>query len=183
LEQLAAGGATLVQLRDKTTSPREFYEQAIEAVKVARSLDVRVIVNDRVDIAVAVGADGVHLGQEDLPADRVRSLLGAERIIGFSTHSLEQAVRADSLPIDYIAVGPVFETATKERPDPVVGLLKLGEIKSRITKPLVGIGGITLDRAREVIAAGADSVAVISDLVSTNDIAGRTRMFLSALGD
>jgi thiamine-phosphate pyrophosphorylase len=179
--RLAAGGATLVQLREKRTSPREFYDAALEAIKVARRLGVLVIINDRVDIAIAAGADGVHVGQEDLPVDSARKLLGPDRIVGFSTHNLEQAVAADSLPVDYIAIGPVFETPTKEKPDPVVGLDGVGSVKRRISKPLVAIGGITLERAPSVIQAGADSVAVISDLVAGRDIAERARAFIQKL--
>jgi len=181
IEQLAAGGASIIQLRDKRASPREFYQAALEAMLIARRLSVQIIINDRVDIALAVKADGVHLGQDDLPADRARSLLGETRIIGFSAHSLEQALAADSAPIDYVAIGPIFQTSTKDRPDPVVGLEAVREAKRRIMKPLVAIGGITLQTASAVIEAGADSVAVISDLLSAGDIAQRTRAFLDSL--
>jgi thiamine-phosphate pyrophosphorylase len=182
IERLAAGGATLIQLREKFAAPREFHQSALEAMKVARRLGVQIIINDRVDIAMAVAADGVHLGQDDLPPERVRALLGQSRIIGFSTHSLKQALEADSAPVDYIAIGPVFQTSTKEKPDPVVGLEALGEIKRHVSKPLVAIGGITLDRAQEVIAAGADSLAIISDLYVTGDIAGRALEYLKRVG-
>jgi len=181
IELLAAGGASLIQLREKRASPREFYQAALEAVSMARKLDVRIIINDRVDIAIAVRADGVHLGQDDLPPDRARVLLGASRIIGFSTHSLEQALAADLAPVDYVAIGPVLQTSTKERPDPIVGLEAVTEVKRRISKPLVAIGGITLHTALSVIEAGADSIAVISDLLSARDITGRTRSFLDSL--
>ena len=181
VEHLAAGGATIIQLRDKHASSRDLYDSALAAVKAARRLGVLLIMNDRVDVAIAAGADGVHLGQDDLPPERVRSLVGPDRIIGFSTHNLEQATAANSLPIDYIAIGPMFETSTKENPDPVVGLDLLGEIKRLVSKPLVAIGGITLERARQVIEAGADSIAVISDLYSTGDLAARTSEILKEL--
>jgi thiamine-phosphate pyrophosphorylase len=181
VERLAAGGATLIQLRDKWATPREFYNEALDAVRVARRFGVRVIVNDRVDIALAVGADGVHLGQDDLPADKARALVGEGRIIGFSTHSLKQALEASDAPVDYIAIGPVFGTTTKDDPDPAVGLEAIAEIKRRASKPLVAIGGITLDRARSVIDAGADSLAVISDLYAAGDITGRVRAFLEVI--
>ena len=181
IELLAAGGASLIQLREKRASPREFYRAAIEAMSVARRLGVQIIINDRVDLAIAVKADGVHLGQDDLPPDRARPLLGESRIIGFSTHSLEQALAAASAPVDYVAIGPVFQTSTKERPDAVVGLETVSEIRRRISQPLVAIGGITLETARAVTEAGADSVAVISDLLSAGDIAERTRAFLDLL--
>ena len=167
----------MIQLRDKYASPRDFYEAALAAMKVARALKVRIIINDRVDIAVAVRADGVHLGQDDLPPDRARTLLAPTAIVGFSTHNLKQAMEADSTSADYIAFGPVFQTSTKENPDPVVGLEQLAEIKRRVSKPLVAIGGITLERAESVIEAGADSLAVISDLYSTGDISERVASF------
>jgi len=119
--RLGAGGATLVQLREKHLSPVEFYREALEALRVARSLGVRLIINDRADIALALHADGVHLGQDDLPPEAARKLLGPTAIIGFSTHNLEQAIAAASLPIDYIAIGPIYSTSSKEKPDPVVG--------------------------------------------------------------
>lgn len=181
IERLAAGGASLIQLREKHASPREFYQAALEAMIVAKSLRVQLVINDRVDIAIAVKADGVHLGQEDLPPGKARMLLGEDRIIGFSTHTLDQALEADSAPVDYIAVGPVFPTSTKENPDAIVSAADIREIKSRVSKPLVAIGGITLDSARSVIDAGADAVAVISDLLARTDITERTRRFLESL--
>jgi len=182
VELLAAGGATLIQLRDKRSSAGEFYLAAMEAMKAARSLGVAIIINDRIDIALAVGADGVHLGQADLPPDRARALLGPGRLLGYSTHNLEQAMAASLEPIDYLAIGPVFQTATKEKADPVLGIEAIQAVKASVSKPLVAIGGITIDRARSVIEAGADSVAVISDLYSTGDIHSRTREFLRLLG-
>jgi thiamine-phosphate pyrophosphorylase len=181
VEQLAAGGATLVQLREKVAAPRDFYEAAFKAMQVARALGVRLIINDRVDIAIAVDANGVHLGQDDLPPERVRELIGADRIIGYSTHSLKQALEANSTSVDYIAIGPVFQTRTKANPDPVVGPDLIRELKLHLCKPLVAIGGIALDTAPAVIAAGADSVAVIGDLYAAGDIAARASEFLRRL--
>jgi thiamine-phosphate pyrophosphorylase len=181
VERLTAGGATVVQLREKVASPREFYEAALKAVQVARALGVRLIINDRLDIAIAVDADGVHLGQDDLPPARARALIGANRIVGYSTHNVEQAKEADAMPVDYITVGPVFQTTTKANPDPVVGPELIRELKPHLSKLLVAIGGITLDTAPTVIAAGADSVAVIADLYATGDIAARTREYLHRL--
>jgi thiamine-phosphate pyrophosphorylase len=182
VELMAAGGATLVQLREKEAAPRDFYEAATEAMKVARRLGVRIIINDRVDIALAVNADGVHLGQDDLPAERARALLGPDKLIGFSTHSLKQALEADLTPVDYLALGPIFQTTTKENPDPVLGPEALGEIKRRVSKPLVAIGGITLDRAASVFEAGADSLAIISDLYAAGRIPERVRAFFDLAG-
>jgi thiamine-phosphate pyrophosphorylase len=181
VERLAAGGATLVQLRDKLASPRELYEAARAAVQVAHTLGVRLIINDRLDIALAVDADGVHLGQDDLSPERARALLGPQRFLGYSTHNLEQAVEADSTLVDYIAVGPVFQTTTKANPDPVVGLELIRELKPFLTHPLVAIGGITLETAPAVIAAGADSIAVIADLYATGDITAQARKYLERL--
>ncbi|HJQ22381.1 MAG TPA: thiamine phosphate synthase [Blastocatellia bacterium] len=181
VERLAAGGATLVQLRDKLASPRELYEAARAAAQVARALGVCLIINDRVDIALAVNADGVHLGQDDLPPERARALLGPQRILGYSTHNVKQALEADSTPVDYVAVGPIFQTTTKANPDPVVGPELIAELKSRLTHPLVAIGGITLESAPAVIAAGADSVAIISDLYAGGDIAAQARKYLQRL--
>ena len=182
VEMLAAGGASLIQLREKRASPIEFYRQAIVAMSVARRVGVQIIINDRVDIAMAVKADGVHLGQDDLPPDRARRLLGESRVIGFSTHILEQALAADAAAIDYLAIGPVFQTSTKDNPDAVVGLGTVTEVRRLVSTPLVAIGGITLETVRAVIQAGADSVAVISDLLSAGDITERTRRLIALVG-
>jgi thiamine-phosphate pyrophosphorylase len=181
VEILAAGGASLIQLREKRASPIEFYREALDAISVARRLGVQIIINDRVDIAIAVKADGVHLGQDDLPPDRARRLLGEGRVIGFSTHVLKQALAADAAVIDYLAIGPIFQTSTKNNPDAVVGLETLTEVRRLVSTPLVAIGGITLQTVRSVIEAGADSVAVISDLLSAGDITDRTRRFIEML--
>jgi len=181
VRRLAAGGIRLIQLREKEASPRDFYWQAREAVAVARELGVTLIINDRADIAMAVGADGVHLGQDDLPPEKARMLLGPDRLIGFSTHSVEQALEADGWPVDYIALGPIFPTRTKEKPDPVVGVETVRAVRARVRKPLVAIGGITLETAPEVIATGADAVAVIADLVGAPDITARARQYVEAL--
>ena len=164
--RLADGGATFVQLREKNLSPREFYREAREALEVARARRVRLIVNDRVDIALAIGADGVHLGQDDLPPAAARRLLGDQFIIGFSTHNFEQALAAAQLPVDYLAIGPIFHTTSKADPDPPVGLDALSRVRAA-THPLalVAIGGITRQNASAVLAAGADSVALISALL------------------
>lgn len=169
--QLSAGGATLIQLREKHLSPREFHAAAADALRIARSRGVRLMINDRVDIALALGADGVHLGQADLPPAIARNLLGADAIIGFSTHSIEQARAAVKMPVDYIAIGPIFSTATKADPDPVVGLSELQRIRDAVGRlPLVAIGGITEQNAADVIAAGADAVAIIRSLLAAASI-------------
>jgi len=165
--RLIAGGATLIQLRDKHATPREFYQHAAAALKIARDHGVRLIVNDRVDIALALKADGVHLGQTDMPVEAARDLLGQTAIVGISTHNLAQAQFATRLPVDYIAFGPIFGTATKANPDPTVGLSTLNEVRSIVSSwPLVAIGGIDFANARETLEAGADAVAIISALVA-----------------
>jgi thiamine-phosphate pyrophosphorylase len=165
--RLIEGGASLIQLRDKQAAPREFYREAAAALKVARDHHARLIINDRVDIALALKADGAHLGQTDIPAEAARRLLGNEAIIGFSTHNIEQAKLATSFPVDYLAFGPVFQTATKEKPDPVTGLQVLREVVAlKGSLPLVAIGGITFANAVQALKAGADTVAVIAELVA-----------------
>ena len=181
---MAAGGATFIQLREKHSSPREFYGEAGEALRVARELGVRLIVNDRADIALAVGADGVHLGQDDLPPAAARELLGERAVIGFSTHNAEQAREAARLPVNYIAIGPIFETSSKENPDPVVGLEGLRRVRQVVGQiPLVAIGGVRPENLPEVLRAGADSVAVISLLLARDpsEIETRTRAILASL--
>lgn len=169
--RLIEGGATLIQLRDKHAAPREFYREAAAALQVARTHNARLIINDRVDIALALKADGVHMGQTDIPVEAARRLLGIEAIIGFSTHNTRQAQLATSMPVDYIAFGPVFPTSTKENREQVAGLVGLreawGEVRA-ITRslPLVAIGGITLANLLEALNAGADSLAVIGALVA-----------------
>jgi len=165
VELLSRGGATLIQLREKHLPVREFYEQA----KIAFQPGVQLIVNDRVDLALAVGAHGVHLGQDDMPPGAARNLLGPDAVIGYSTHNVEQAIAAINLPIDYLAIGPIFATTTKSDTAPVLGLEGLRAVREAIGRfPLVAIGGITHANARKVIQAGADSVAVISAVWSNS---------------
>ena len=160
----ADGGATLVQLREKRMPVLEFYEEARKALEVARARGVQLIVNDRADIAQVLGL-GVHLGLDDLPPEAARRLLGETAVIGYSTHTVEQAIAAAKLPIDYLAIGPIFATATRENPSPVVGVAGLRAVRSAIGRmPLVAIGGIAPTNIADVLDAGADSVAMISGL-------------------
>ncbi len=170
VERLALGGATLVQLREKHLSPRAFYEAALAARDVADRRGVRLIINDRVDIALAVGADGVHLGQDDMPVAAARAVLGPRSIIGFSTHSIDQLAAAADLPLDYVAVGPIFATTTKSDPDAVVGLdgLRAARLAAG-NRPLVAIGGIDAGSLASVLKCGADSAAMIGALVAEPD--------------
>lgn len=163
--KLSEGGASLVQLREKKVSAAEFYAQAEEALRIARERGLKIIVNDRVDIALALKADGVHLGQDDLPPKAARRILGPDAIIGFSIHNPRQARVAAQMPIDYIAIGPIFATASKEASNSPVGLEGLRLVRQAVGKiPLVAIGGITVENRGSVLDAGADVVAVISDI-------------------
>src|SRR5207249_10689832 len=177
---LIAGGARLIQLRDKNASSRELLHTVDRVIAFAPS-DVRVIVNDRVDIARIAGAAGAHVGQKDLPPAAVRSILGPDAIVGFSTHNMQQAVEAGKWPVDYIAVGPSFPTSTKETPDPVVGLGGLQEISKVVYKPIVAIGGIRLENAAELLKAGVHAIAVIRDLLDCVDVRARTRLWVEVL--
>jgi len=183
VRRLIEGGATLIQLREKLGAPKDFLRDANEALAIARQNKVRIIINDRVDIAMAIAADGVHLGQSDMPAEAARELLGPQSIIGFSTHNLSQIEDATTLPGDYVAFGPIFNTRTKADHEPLVGLTQLREIKDRLSdKPLVAIGGISEENFADALAAGADSAAIISDLLREPlQIAGKlSRMLASA---
>jgi thiamine-phosphate pyrophosphorylase len=171
---LFAAGVRLVQVRNKKASSRDLLDQVEQIIGIAPE-DARVIVNDRADIALIAGAAGVHLGQTDLPPASARKILGPDRLVGLSTHNAEQALEADKLPIDYLAVGPVFPTRSKENPDPVLGVAALKEICCRVRKPVVAIGGIRLEDAAAVLDCGAASVAIIRDLLSRTDIADAVR--------
>ena len=167
IDRLIAGGATLIQLRDKYAAPRDLYPQAEAALQIARKHDVQLIINDRVDVALALGAAGVHLGQTDMPVEAARRLLGERVIVGISTHNLEQAKLAANMPVDYVAFGPIFKTSTKENPDPIAGLEALRGVRTIVgSLPVVAIGGITLANAGEAWKAGADAVSSIAALVS-----------------
>ena len=162
---LADAGCRFVQIREKSASSREVFDAVDESVSIAKERGMKIIVNDRVDIAIAAHAHGVHLGQDDLPPLEARKLLGDGAIIGYSTHSVEQSIEASRMPIDYLAIGPIFATATKKDTDPVVGLEGLRRVRDAIGDfPLVAIGGIDITNVRSVLAAGADSTAIISDL-------------------
>jgi thiamine-phosphate pyrophosphorylase len=163
-EELLAGGATLLQYRNKKGNAREMLAQARE-LKRRLGPSARLIMNDRADLCLAAGFDGVHVGQEDLSPEGVRKIIGARLWLGVSTHNTDQVKEADKTSADYIAIGPVFSTASKVDPDPVVGLAGVRKARSLTRKPLVAIGGINRANCLSVIEAGADSVAVISDLV------------------
>jgi thiamine-phosphate pyrophosphorylase len=184
VRRLAAGGAQLVQIRAKLAEGRALYDMVVAALAALRGTKTRLVVNDRVDVACAAGADGAHVGQDDLPACAARELLGPNRLLGISTHTLEQARIASALPVDYVAYGPIFATRTKANPDPIVGLDGLSRVRAIVSTPLVAIGGITLERVPDVIAAGADSVAVIGDLwPDEGTVEARVARFVDVLGN
>jgi thiamine-phosphate pyrophosphorylase len=187
---LLDGDASFIQLRDKEASGRELLDQAIACLKLTREAGATLIINDRVDVALTAGADGVHLGQDDLSVAEAREILGEDKIIGVSTHSIDQFRAALETSANYIALGPVFPTLTKENTAPVIGLELVREARKLTDRPLVAIGGINLGRAPEVIEAGADCVAVISalyplpekvDLGSKPEITMAVRNFLEIL--
>lgn len=184
VELLIQGGATLIQLREKHSSPREFFLQAQAAIEVAHPHGVRIIINDRVDIALAVCADGVHLGQDDMPPKAARELLGEEALIGFSTHSPAQAIKASNLPIDYLAIGPIFPTSSKNDPDPIVGLAGLEQVRKAVGDlPLVAIGGIFSENIQTVLSEGATCAAVISAVLTDPlGIPGATKRLIALAG-
>jgi thiamine-phosphate pyrophosphorylase len=159
--QLVGAGVTLLQYRNKQGSDEQILADAA-VMKLAAQGQLRLIMNDRPDLAVRASLDGVHVGQQDISPTEARRIVGGERIVGVSTHNRAQLENAAGQPVDYIAIGPVFATASKSNPDPVVGLEGVRKARRLTTKPLVAIGGITLENAQQVLEAGADSVAVIS---------------------
>ncbi|MDR3570446.1 MAG: thiamine phosphate synthase [Syntrophobacteraceae bacterium] len=169
VRQSAAAGVTAVQLREKNATTRQFIEQAFALRKASAELGLTFIINDRVDIALACRADGVHLGQSDMPCALARRIVGQDMIIGVSVSTVEEAVEAEAIGADYLGVGPLFATLTKPDALPATGLSVLRNIRRAVSVPLVGIGGITYKNGGEVIRAGADGVAVVSAIVSSAD--------------
>jgi thiamine-phosphate pyrophosphorylase len=162
--ELIAGGCTVLQYRNKNGNPGEMLRQA-QALKITAVGDVKLIMNDRADLCLAAEFDGVHVGQDDLSPPSVRKIIGPDSWLGVSTHNPRQLQQGDRTSADYLAIGPVFSTSSKDKPDPVVGLEGVRQARELTRKPLVAIGGITRANAASVIEAGADSVAVISDLL------------------
>jgi thiamine-phosphate pyrophosphorylase len=180
-EKLVEAGVLALQYRNKKGSAREVLTTASRLAGVVRPRGVSFFINDRADIAQLSGAGGVHVGQEDLGVEQARAVMAAEGWIGVSTHNERQFRAAAQTSADYIAVGPIFGTTTKENPDPAVGTELIRSVRSLTKKPIVAIGGITLERAAEVIEAGADSVAAISDILRAEDPAQRARQFIRRL--
>jgi thiamine-phosphate pyrophosphorylase len=178
LRGLLNGGAKILQLRVKNMSPRDFLQLARQAREATRAFACRLIINDRLDIALACAADGVHLGQEDLPLAPARKLMG-EKIIGISTHDLEQARAAERGGGDYIGFGPMFGTSTKETGYSARGVDMLREIRAAVALPIVAIGGISENNVTQVWQAGADSAAIIGDILHAEDVATKVKTILS----
>jgi thiamine-phosphate pyrophosphorylase len=180
-EKLCAGGAKILQLRAKDIPSRDFLALAQEVRKICRRSGCLLIVNDRADIALAIDADGVHVGQEDLPLKAARKVLGPNKIIGVSTHDPQQARAAEHDGADYIGFGPMYGTTTKATGYTARGLDQLREIRAMVRLPIVAIGGITTERALATLTAGADAVAMISDLVLAKNITAKVRETLTHL--
>ena len=180
-QRLVDAGVRLLQYRNKSASSRVLFESSKKLGSQLSPQGVSFVVNDRADVASLADAAGVHVGQEDLSVEAARQVIGAEKWVGVSTHTLEQFERAAATSVDYLAVGPIFCTSTKIRPDPVVGIDFIHRVRSLTDKPIVAIGGITLDRAAEVIRAGADSVAVASDILRAPDPGRRARQYINLL--
>jgi thiamine-phosphate pyrophosphorylase len=177
-----AGGVKIVQYREKDLPVRDQIREALTLRDLCRGGGVVFLMNDRVDVALAVEADGVHLGQEDMPLPVARRLLGPEKIIGVTVGSVEEALEAQGEGADYLASSPVFATQTKEDAGPAIGLTRVRDIRRRVDLPVVGIGGITPENARRVIEAGADCVCAISAIVTKKDVRGAVEEFLRVLG-
>jgi thiamine-phosphate pyrophosphorylase len=180
-KSLVDAGVRLIQYRNKRATGRELFETARELAEYLNPLGVQFIVNDRADVAALVGAGGVHVGQDDLGVEQAREVEGDGKLVGMSTHNAVQFRGALETSADYIAVGPVFATGSKENPDPVVGVGFVRETRGMTDRPIVGIGGITLERAADVIEAGADSVAIISDILGADDVGKRAREYMDLL--
>jgi thiamine-phosphate pyrophosphorylase len=179
LQEAGAAGARLFQYRNKSASMKEAYAEAKVLRKVAADLGVTFIVNDRCDLALAVDADGVHLGQDDLPYDYARTVMGKDKLIGLSTHNRDQVREADNLKPDYIGFGPIFKPGSKQDHDPVVGVHGLNQIRSLTSVPIFAIGGITPESVRDIMKVGADGVAVISAILKASDVRLAVREFVS----
>jgi thiamine-phosphate pyrophosphorylase len=178
LKELVRGGAQLVQVRDKFTPLHELLQDLKQCVEFATSKDVTLIVNDRCDLVLSSGAMGVHLGQDDLPPEAARRILGREKIIGFSTHSLAQIKKSLNLPVQYVGFGPIYATSTKENPLPAAGLRRLAQACKTSAVPVVAIGGIGFKQVPEVLRTGAASAAVISALMKAKNLACEMQRFL-----
>jgi thiamine-phosphate pyrophosphorylase len=181
-EEMARAGVRLLQYRDKAAGSATLLRNSQQIAEVCAAKGITFVVNDRADVALLAGTDGVHVGQDDLPVEHARKVVGSGKYVGISTHNMEQFQRAAGSSADYIAVGPIFSTTSKENPDAVVGFELLRQVRALTKKPIVAIGGITLERAAQVIEAGADCVAALSDIMRAADPSARARQYLEMLG-
>lgn len=175
------GGVKAVQLREKDLNTRELLELAYKMRELTKKYHAKLFINDRIDIALAIGADGVHIGQKGIPAHAVRKIVQEKLRIGVSTHSLEEALEAERDGADFITLGPIYETPSKLKYGKPIGVDTLRRVKSAVSIPVFGIGGIKLDRVQEVMEAGADGVALISAILAAQDIKGTTEKFMRLL--
>jgi thiamine-phosphate pyrophosphorylase len=180
-QELADAGVRLLQYRNKTAPAGELLNTSRSLASLLIPLGVSFIVNDRPDVAVLAGATGIHVGQDDLEVEQARRLVGKELVLGVSTHNTEQFRKAADTSADYVAVGPVFATSSKANPDPVIGTEFIRQVRDLSDKPIVAIGGITLDNAASVIRAGANCVAVLSDVLRAPDRGQRAKQYLETL--
>jgi thiamine-phosphate diphosphorylase len=180
-EAAIAGGATVVQYRDKTSTSRAMYEYALRLRELTTKRNVMFIVNDRVDIALAVKANGVHLGQDDMAIGVAREIMGNEYIIGISATCFEEAIEAADKGADYVGVGPIFLTGSKDDASEPIGLDELKRVRKALSIPIVAIGGISIDNSESVVKAGADGIAVISAIASAPDMIKAARDLSSAI--
>jgi thiamine-phosphate pyrophosphorylase len=180
-EEMANAGVRLLQYRNKQATSAALLRNSRELAAVCAARGMTFLVNDRADVALLACADGVHVGQDDLPIEHARKVVGPQKWTGVSTHNVEQFRRAAESSADYIAFGPIFSTTSKDNPDAVVGTEMLRQVRSITSKPIVAIGGITLERAREVIEAGADSAAVISGIMKAKKPGAQARQYREML--
>ncbi|KMM37834.1 thiamine phosphate synthase [Guptibacillus hwajinpoensis] len=183
MEEAIKGGADIIQLRDKTNSKRVVLDKARKLRELTRKYDVPFIVNDHIDIALAVDADGIHLGQDDMPLHLARDIVGKDKIIGISTHRIQEAREAEQGGADYIGAGPIFPTNSKSDVVDPVTTSYLDEVVSEISIPFVAIGGIKLHNVADVVNSGANRICVISEVVGSEDVKGTCEMFIQKIGE
>jgi len=182
IKEAVEGGATLVQLRSKNLSAREFFEISLRASEFLKTKNIPLLINDRVDIALACQAAGVHLGQQDLSLDQARKILGKSNLVGISVNTVEEAIRAEQGGADYLGVGPIFSTLSKKDTRPVLSPKGLQAIREKVNIPILAIGGIDAKNAREVMESGASGIAVISAIVNAKNVRKATRELREAIG-
>ena len=173
-------GVKIIQYREKEKTTKEMYEETKEIKKLCDENNVLFVINDRIDICLGLWADGVHIGNDDMPYKEARRLLG-DRIIGLTVHNVDEAIEAEQLGVDYIGVSPIFETKTKLDAGPAAGLKLIEEVKKTVKIPFVAIGGINLENINDVVKAGAESAAVISAIVTKDDVESECRKFIEKL--